>query len=140
PIAYISPEWSKFVTDVKLVKDLHKTNFDQLYAYLEQHELYANEVRLVRERNQDPLAFARVVKCYNYQGEGHMARKCTQPKRPKNATWYKDKAMLVEAQEAGQILDEKQLAFLADPGVLNGQAIQTIIPNNVAFQTEDLDT
>nr|GEV97332.1 hypothetical protein [Tanacetum cinerariifolium] len=23
---------------------------------------------------------ARVVKCYNYQGEGHMARQCTQPK------------------------------------------------------------
>ncbi|GJW76815.1 hypothetical protein Tco_0138497 [Tanacetum coccineum] len=54
--------------------------------------------------------------------------------------WYKDKAMLVEAQEAGQILDEEQLAFLADPGVPNSQAIQTIIPNNVAFQTEDLDT
>ncbi|GJX83982.1 hypothetical protein Tco_0333463 [Tanacetum coccineum] len=50
-------EWSKFMTDVKLVKDLHTTNFDQLYAYLEQHELYANEVRLLRERNQDPLAF-----------------------------------------------------------------------------------
>ncbi|GKA45956.1 hypothetical protein Tco_0738752 [Tanacetum coccineum] len=47
---------SKFVTDVKLVKDLHTTNFDQLYAYLEQHELYANEVHLMRERNQDPLA------------------------------------------------------------------------------------
>ncbi|GJX68401.1 hypothetical protein Tco_0304128 [Tanacetum coccineum] len=30
--------------------------------------------------------------------------------------WYKDKAMLAEAQEAGQILDEEQLAFLADPG------------------------
>ncbi|GKC47866.1 hypothetical protein Tco_1065588 [Tanacetum coccineum] len=27
-----------------------------------------------------------------------------------------------------------------DPGVLDGQAVQTIIPNNVAFQTEDLDT
>ncbi|GJZ19851.1 hypothetical protein Tco_0556441 [Tanacetum coccineum] len=51
------PEWSKFVTDVKLVKDLHTTNFDQLHAYLEQHELYANEVRLLRERNQDLLAF-----------------------------------------------------------------------------------
>ncbi|GKC18138.1 hypothetical protein Tco_1014920 [Tanacetum coccineum] len=50
-------EWSKFVTDVKLVKDFYTTNFDQLYAYLEQHELYANEVRLLRERNQDPLAF-----------------------------------------------------------------------------------
>ncbi|GKB37378.1 putative ribonuclease H-like domain-containing protein [Tanacetum coccineum] len=42
------------------------------------------------------------------QGEGHMARQCTQPKRPRNAAWYKDKAMLAEAQEAGQILDEEQ--------------------------------
>ncbi|GKA42059.1 hypothetical protein Tco_0734719 [Tanacetum coccineum] len=47
----LPPEWSKFVTDVKLVKDFHTTNFDQLYAYLEQHELHANEVRLLRERN-----------------------------------------------------------------------------------------
>ncbi|GKG02581.1 hypothetical protein Tco_0310217, partial [Tanacetum coccineum] len=54
--------------------------------------------------------------------------------------WYKDKAMLAEAQEAGQILDEEQLAFLADPGVPDGQAVQTIIPNNAAFQTKDLDT
>ncbi|GKA21249.1 putative reverse transcriptase domain-containing protein [Tanacetum coccineum] len=82
---------------------------------------------------------ARVVKCYNCQGEGHMARQCTQPKRPRNAAWYKEKAMLAEAQEAGQILDEEQLAFLADPGILADQA-QTIIPHNAAFQTEDLDT
>ncbi|GKB26230.1 hypothetical protein Tco_0865631 [Tanacetum coccineum] len=53
----LPPEWSKFVTDVKLVKDLHTTSFDQLHAYLEQHKLHANEVRLLRERNQDPLAF-----------------------------------------------------------------------------------
>ncbi|GJY39229.1 putative ribonuclease H-like domain-containing protein [Tanacetum coccineum] len=83
---------------------------------------------------------AMVVKCYNYKGEGHMARQCTQPKRPRNAAWCKDKAMLAEAQEAGQILDEDQLAFLADPGVPDGQAVETIIPNNAAFQTEDLDT
>ncbi|GKB91878.1 hypothetical protein Tco_0964150 [Tanacetum coccineum] len=51
------PEWSKFVTDVKLVKDFHTSNFDQLHAYLEQHELHANEVRIMREHNQDPLAF-----------------------------------------------------------------------------------
>ncbi|GJW47164.1 hypothetical protein Tco_0078810 [Tanacetum coccineum] len=49
-------EWSKFVTDVKLVKDLHTTNIDQLHAYLEQHERHANEVRLIHERNSDPLA------------------------------------------------------------------------------------
>nr|GEV10337.1 hypothetical protein [Tanacetum cinerariifolium] len=82
----------------------------------------------------------RVVKCYNCQGEGHMARQCTQPKRPRNASWYKEKAMLAEAQEARQILDEEQLAFLADPEVPDGQAVQTIIPNNAALQTEDLNT
>ncbi|GKG01239.1 hypothetical protein Tco_0305944, partial [Tanacetum coccineum] len=37
-------------------------------------------------------------------------------------------------------MDEEQLAFLADPGVPDGQDVQTIIPNNAAFQTEDLDT
>ncbi|GJT62622.1 retrovirus-related pol polyprotein from transposon TNT 1-94 [Tanacetum coccineum] len=229
-------EWSKFVTDVKLVKDLHTTNFDQLHAYLEQHKLHANEVRLLCERisstwqicitksaddttslqhlsvfiqqsststivftisvwinssqstlliylsittsiqssvpssypyhfavplfslEDDPIAclnkaiafltvlssssysgtgyksnapssggnnasgHARVVKCYNCQGEAHMARQCTQPKRPRNATWYKEKAMLAEAQEARKFLDEEQLAFLTDP------------------RTEDLDT
>ncbi|GKD51717.1 integrase, catalytic region, zinc finger, CCHC-type containing protein [Tanacetum coccineum] len=273
----LPPEWSKFMTDVKLVKDLHTSNFDQLHAYLEQHELHANEVRIMRERNQDPLAFianqqmtpphfnsyqssynnpqlqqqfspsqygsilhnqhylftypsqlqfnhssispshsyqsqmnnqtlsvpqvipqvayqsppaptqpmtespfvdsgfvvpvfslgddpiaclnkamaflivvaslrgntasehARIVKCYNCQGKGHMARQCTQPNRPRNAAWYKEKAMLAEAQEVGQILDEEQLSFLADPGVPASQA-QTIIPHNAAFQTEDLDT
>ncbi|GJV27092.1 hypothetical protein Tco_1383540 [Tanacetum coccineum] len=43
-------------------------------------------------------------------------------------------------KEAGQILDKEQLAFLADPGVPDGQVVQTIILNNAAFQTEDLDT
>nr|GEZ04297.1 hypothetical protein [Tanacetum cinerariifolium] len=38
-----------------------------------------------------------------------MARQCTQPKRPRNAAWYKEKAMLAEAQEAGQILDTEDL-------------------------------
>nr|GEX58656.1 hypothetical protein [Tanacetum cinerariifolium] len=40
----LPPEWSKFVIDVKLVRDLHTTNVDQLYAYLGQHEYHANEV------------------------------------------------------------------------------------------------
>ncbi|GKE01002.1 integrase, catalytic region, zinc finger, CCHC-type containing protein [Tanacetum coccineum] len=51
----------------------------------------------------------RVVKCYNCQGEGHMARQCTQQKRHRNAAWFKEKAMLVEAQE-----DEEQLSFLTE--------------------------
>ncbi|GKD18077.1 hypothetical protein Tco_1207235 [Tanacetum coccineum] len=30
-------------------------------------------------------------------------------------------------------LDEEQLTFLVDPGVPDGQAVQTIIPNNASF-------
>ncbi|GKD62903.1 hypothetical protein Tco_1305011 [Tanacetum coccineum] len=50
-------EWSKFVMDVKLARDLHTINYDQLYSYLEQHKAHANETRLMHERYQDPLAF-----------------------------------------------------------------------------------
>ncbi|GJR43838.1 hypothetical protein Tco_1311941 [Tanacetum coccineum] len=46
----------KFVTDVKLVRDLHTTNIDQLHAYLGQHEFHANEVHVMHERNSAPLA------------------------------------------------------------------------------------
>ncbi|GJT47829.1 hypothetical protein Tco_0973986 [Tanacetum coccineum] len=59
----LPPEWSKFVTNVKLARDLHTTNYDQLYSYLEQHEAHENETRLMHERYQDPLAF---VANYNH--------------------------------------------------------------------------
>ncbi|GJV59434.1 hypothetical protein Tco_1465534 [Tanacetum coccineum] len=49
-----NPTYSKY--SLHGVKDLHTTKFDHLHAYLKQHELHANEVRLMRERNQDPLA------------------------------------------------------------------------------------
>nr|GEX98593.1 hypothetical protein [Tanacetum cinerariifolium] len=52
----LPPEWSKFVTDVKLVWDLHTTNIDQLHAYLGQHEFHENEVRLMHELNSNLLA------------------------------------------------------------------------------------
>ncbi|GKE00741.1 reverse transcriptase domain-containing protein [Tanacetum coccineum] len=53
---------------------------------------------------------AKVVKCYNCQGEGHMARQCTQPKRPRNAAWYS-----------------------------RWKAAQKTVPNTATFQTKDLD-
>ncbi|GJZ76740.1 retrovirus-related pol polyprotein from transposon TNT 1-94 [Tanacetum coccineum] len=209
----LPPEWGKFVTDVKLARDLHTSNYDQFYAYLEQHEVHANETRLMHERFLDPLALfspptqhvyslppqsnpygaphhpqqypttyptnlshtqpsvtqnaypppiipqqpqvefpqidsglavptflldddpitclqgnasgsrgntsgqAKIIKCYSCQGEGHMARQCTQPKRRRDATWFKEKVLLVQAQDKGKELDEEQLAFLADPKV-----------------------
>nr|GEW64898.1 Gag-Pol polyprotein [Tanacetum cinerariifolium] len=39
----LPPEWSKFVIDVKLVRDLHTKNVDQLHAYLGQYEFHENE-------------------------------------------------------------------------------------------------
>ncbi|GKA07178.1 hypothetical protein Tco_0686402 [Tanacetum coccineum] len=50
-----------------------------------------------------------------------------------------EKILLVQAQEAGQVLDEEQLAFLADPRVAKIQDTHTTITHNVAFQTDDLD-
>ncbi|GJV39747.1 hypothetical protein Tco_1418187 [Tanacetum coccineum] len=41
-------KWSKFMTDVKLARDLHTANYDQLYSYLQQHKAHANETRLLR--------------------------------------------------------------------------------------------
>ncbi|GJZ09548.1 retrovirus-related pol polyprotein from transposon TNT 1-94 [Tanacetum coccineum] len=52
---------------------------------------------------------------------------------------FKEKLMLAEAQEAGQILDEEQLAFLADPSISEAPVAHQIIPQNSAFQTDDLD-
>nr|GFA11875.1 hypothetical protein [Tanacetum cinerariifolium] len=332
----LPPEWSKFFTDVKLVRDLHTTNVDQLNAYLGQHEYHANEVRLMHERHSDPLAlisehqlnrptyqhhqhsyhqpqfqqqastyqsspytsyhtpqfvsqgssssnlsisypmndtsstvnhnayiasapqidyapiayhpskfsspetklvvpvfqkgddpidainhmmsfltsvvtsrypatnnqlrtssnprqqatindgrvtiqpiqgrenhmsagslrpFAsgsggtsrrqRVIVCYNYKGEGHMAKQCTKPKRkrdaewfkdkctkPKrkcNAEWFKDKVLLVQAQANGKVLQEEELDFLVDPGMAESSTNQTTIKTNAAYQADDLD-
>ncbi|GJR59765.1 hypothetical protein Tco_1501927 [Tanacetum coccineum] len=55
------PEWGRFVTAVKLNKGLKTSNYDQLYAYLKQHEAHANENKIMLEKYTqhaiDPLAF-----------------------------------------------------------------------------------
>nr|GEV99399.1 reverse transcriptase domain-containing protein [Tanacetum cinerariifolium] len=53
-------EWGRFVIVVKLNRGLKESNYDQMYAYLKQHEAHANENKMMLERyNQhaiDPLA------------------------------------------------------------------------------------
>ncbi|GJT96194.1 hypothetical protein Tco_1091712 [Tanacetum coccineum] len=213
-------EWSKFVTDVKLVKDFHTTNVDQIHAHLEQHERHANEVQLMHERNSDPFALVashqmtrhnddpidainhvmsflsavvtsrypttnnqlrnssnsrqqatindgrvtvqpvqgrqisyaagttrtftpgasgsnsgkqRIVTCYNCKGDRHMSKQCTKTRRKYDDSWFKDKVLLVQAQASGQILHEEELAFLADPGIPEAQATQTVITHNACI-------
>ncbi|GJW62177.1 ribonuclease H-like domain-containing protein [Tanacetum coccineum] len=43
----------------------------------------------------------RTVICYNCKGEGHMSKQCTKPKRKQDDSWFKDKVLLVQAQENG---------------------------------------
>nr|GEX57061.1 hypothetical protein [Tanacetum cinerariifolium] len=44
---------------------------------------------------------------------GHIARQCSHLKRPWNSEYFKEKMMLMHAQENGVVLDEEQLLFIA---------------------------
>ncbi|GJT36410.1 hypothetical protein Tco_0926829 [Tanacetum coccineum] len=61
------------------------------------------------------------------------------PKRKRDETWFNDKVLLVQAQASGQVLTEEEIAFLADPGLLDTQTSQTVITHNAAYKADDLD-
>ncbi|GJV32418.1 hypothetical protein Tco_1392818 [Tanacetum coccineum] len=68
-----------------------------------------------------------------------MPRQCLKPKRKRDATWFKEKVLLVEAQGNGKVLTEEELEFLADPGIAEGPVTQSVITHNAAYQADDLD-
>nr|GFC67149.1 hypothetical protein [Tanacetum cinerariifolium] len=81
----------------------------------------------------------RVITCYNCKGEGHMSKQCTKPRRKRDAEWFKDKVLLVQAQANGQVLQEEELEFLPDPCTLESSSNQTVVTNNAAYQADNLD-
>ncbi|GJY43020.1 retrovirus-related pol polyprotein from transposon TNT 1-94 [Tanacetum coccineum] len=117
-VNHLQLEWSKFVTDVKLAKDLHNTNFDQFGA-----RSNATGSGVNKNGGTPIIGQAKVVRCCNCQEEGHMARQCTKPKRPRNLAWFKEKMLLAEALESGVALEEEKE-----------------IPTSAIFQTNDLDS
>ncbi|GKD72641.1 retrovirus-related pol polyprotein from transposon TNT 1-94, partial [Tanacetum coccineum] len=212
----------RFVTTLKLNRGLRDSNYDQLHAYLKQHEAHPNKNKMMLERftqpNVDPLALmsnvshqqynsqsstnlpstyvppyfadntqldsgfspsdnliknltntlalliqsyktgaqnrvgnanpgqARQVKCYNCNGIGHIARNCTHPKRPQDFEYFKDKMLLIQAQENGVALDEEQLLFIAggqDNAIdedVDEQPVQDLALNvDNVFQANDCD-
>nr|GEW49856.1 hypothetical protein [Tanacetum cinerariifolium] len=67
-------------------------------------------------------------------------RRCPNLKRKRDATWFKDKVLLVEAQGKGKVLNEEDLEFLENPSVAEGLVTQSVITHNAAYQANDLDT
>ncbi|GJZ62442.1 hypothetical protein Tco_0618579 [Tanacetum coccineum] len=110
------PEWDRFVTAVKLNKGLKETNHEQLYAYLKQHEKHAAQDRLIIERitppTNDLLAFVSSLKPYSQPSQrgSDGGSECSRI----TGSESEDKMLLMQAQENGAVLDEKELLFLAD--------------------------
>nr|GEX50779.1 retrovirus-related Pol polyprotein from transposon TNT 1-94 [Tanacetum cinerariifolium] len=50
------PEWGRFVTAIKLNRGLRDSNYDQLFAYLKQHEAHAIENKMLLERLSQSIA------------------------------------------------------------------------------------
>ncbi|GJS34498.1 hypothetical protein Tco_0532880 [Tanacetum coccineum] len=66
-------EWDRFATVVKLNRGLRDSNYDQLYAYLKQHEAHANENKMLLDRltqhTVDPLALMTNVAPQQYNSQ-----------------------------------------------------------------------
>ncbi|GJS47982.1 hypothetical protein Tco_0598103 [Tanacetum coccineum] len=160
---------NKFVTDVKLVKDLHTTNYDQLHTYLEQHELHANEA-CTQPPSVPQIEYT--VSMVNQQT--HMAE-FPQIDSGLAVPVFKQRDDPIDAinkmmsflsivvtscfpftnnqlrnssnprQQAtihdgwGKVLNKEELEFLAVPGVAEGPVTQSVITHNAAYQADDLD-
>nr|GEZ33608.1 hypothetical protein [Tanacetum cinerariifolium] len=147
-------EWSKFMTDVKLVWDLHTTNIDQLHAYLGKQEFHANEVRLMHERNSNPLALVATHQVTQSSYQTHQnpyqnsqfqpqaivtSRYSTTNNQLRNSSNPRQQATINDGRVTLQPVQGRQISFATDPGILEGQATQTVITHNAAYQADDLD-
>nr|GEX18119.1 hypothetical protein [Tanacetum cinerariifolium] len=74
-------------------------------------------VFLVFQKGDDLIDAINHMMSFLTEGEGHMSKQCTKPKRKRDEVWFKDKVLLVQAQANGQVLQEEELEFLADPGI-----------------------
>ncbi|GJU73071.1 hypothetical protein Tco_1264476 [Tanacetum coccineum] len=159
------PEWGRFVTAVKLNRGLRDSNYDQLYAYLKQHEAHANENKMMLDQftqhTMDPIALMSNISHQNQatvqdgkvvvqnvqgrqnRGQGNNARGAgaTRYGRAQNRV---GNANLAQDNEVA--LDEEQLLFLLggqDNAVdedVNEKPVHDLALNvDNVFQADDCD-
>nr|GEW69687.1 hypothetical protein [Tanacetum cinerariifolium] len=127
----LPPEWSKFEIDVKLVRDLHTTNVDQLHAYLGQPEFHANE------KGDDSI-----------DAINHMMSFLTAvvTSRGDKIPWllvlqdntHQDQVETIQGNRGllSAITVKEKDTYL---GIVEAQTTQYVITNNAAYQADDLD-
>ncbi|GJZ63900.1 retrovirus-related pol polyprotein from transposon TNT 1-94 [Tanacetum coccineum] len=82
------PKWGRFITKVKLNRGLRESNFNQLYAYLKQHEVHANENKMMLERltqtTNDPLALVSNASIQQYPTQSYGSSQSSHQPSPDN--------------------------------------------------------
>nr|GEX35192.1 hypothetical protein [Tanacetum cinerariifolium] len=149
----LPPEWSKFVTDVKLVRDLHTTNVDQLHAYLGQHEFHTNE------KGDDPIdvinhmmSFLTAVVTSQYPPTNNQLRNSSNPQQQATINNGKVTVQPIQGRQnslaastsrqyttkpSGNNLGKQRTIVCL--GIAEAQTTQLVITNNAAYQADDLD-
>nr|GEU82424.1 hypothetical protein [Tanacetum cinerariifolium] len=87
------------------------------------------------------------IKCFNCNGLEHITRNCTQPKHQQNSNYFKDKMLLMQAQENDAALDEEELLFLTreqtnnfDTDVDDHPIRDLALNDDNIFQADECDT
>ncbi|GJR53752.1 hypothetical protein Tco_1404273 [Tanacetum coccineum] len=138
----LPPEWSKFVADVKLVKDFHTTNFDQLHAYLETYtpaimkSIDPGVAVLVFKQGDDPIDA--INKMMNIEQNFRNQKGINSVSKGLRSVLELPRGRS-HAQGNGKVLNKEELEFLADPGITEGPVTQTVITHNACYQADDLD-
>nr|GEV09640.1 retrovirus-related Pol polyprotein from transposon TNT 1-94 [Tanacetum cinerariifolium] len=136
----LPPEWSKFVTDVKMVRDFPTTNVDQLYAYLGQNEFHANEVHLMYERNSDPLALVATHQM-TQQTSLALGTSGTYTQGASGNNSGKQKTVICYNCKGEDHMSKQctKPKMKQDDSWFKDKVLLTVITHNAAYQADDLD-
>nr|GEW93529.1 hypothetical protein [Tanacetum cinerariifolium] len=131
-------EWCKFVTDVKLVQDLHTTNVNQLHAYLAPQIAYAP---MVQQSSKYSPPEAGLVGDDPIDAINHMMSFLTSVVASRYPTTNNQLRTSSNPRQQATINNgrEEELEFLVDPGTPDSSSNQIVVTNNAAYQADDLD-